>query len=732
MKTKKTESKDEQEKTDKQETETQPAPQEPAQPPAEEVPAPQPAEEEPQPQQPPVEEEEEPEVQLVLPERVTSRGRPPSEQGPLEGTEVAPEEAKEEEVEAPAALAIETTAPQAEEPQQPPSTSSQVEVSPAPSPVKKRQSSFIQLLASPFKSFRGSFLGSRPSTGDQPTTPKQEDSARAKTAPSLTSRIAAKPAPEQLPEKIQEESELASASVDRPTSAGPAHRQASWVNDEKTLAEQLEEQQQQQQQREPANEGEEKEEQKQVPRMDLNKAGLHIQLVIRRIVAIKRMNRRKREVLLAQQQAAEYINWSAQSIQKVVRGKLGRKRFDRLAAAAKEKTEKDRQDGAVQIQCLFRKLHANTRVSKLKKLRDDERKRIEFIKSYQKKKTEARPQHVSHEEEKEEEEEVPAEKKEEKSAAFKRTATPPSNRPPSSSGSSKNNKSSPAAPPANRPPSAGHPYPHHLPQQPPEQPETRKLTEADLKLHELEMKLKQLEEMEKRIKQSEENVILEAQKAEEKLKAQMEMLEEKAKQHEAERLAREELMKLAVGPLSHRTPFSSIPPGGVHPAMMSRGGPMMMSTNGGKPPGSAGSSAMNTQSRQLMLYPPHELATLPKVTVHGQEWVQLYDENYHAPYWWCEALGQSQWHQPTEDDGASEFDVKSESGYESVGGLTDYSDHESSYYSESEAGDHGIAGGGPIWQEYWDEQAQAKYWYNNVTVSFSQISSSCSLVLIAF
>ena len=86
----------------------------------------------------------------------------------------------------------------------------------------------------------------------------------------------------------------------------------------------------------------------------------------------------------------------------------------------------------------------------------------------------------------------------------------------------------------------------------------------------------------------------------------------------------------------------------------------------------------------------------------GDMWYQLWDMEQNLPYWYCEETGKSQWATPGEDDEAA-----------SNGAMTDYStDHYSSggEYTDSEYD------GGQQWQEYWDEQAQAKYWYNNVTV----------------
>jgi hypothetical protein len=61
---------------------------------------------------------------------------------------------------------------------------------------------------------------------------------------------------------------------------------------------------------------------------DREKAGLRIQLLIRAIVAQKRVAKRRHEIMLAQRQAAELIDWAAVTIQRTARGKQGRKRFE--------------------------------------------------------------------------------------------------------------------------------------------------------------------------------------------------------------------------------------------------------------------------------------------------------------------------------------------------------------------------------------------------------------------
>ncbi len=319
-------------------------------------------------------------------------------------------------------------------------------------------------------------------------------------------------------------------------------------------------------------------------------------------------------------------------------------------------------------------------MNKIKQEKAAEKQRLDYIKSLQKKKTEVlQPDSkvVCEDEEQTIEKEAKSESK---------PAEPAAERPPSSRSAK-----------SQRPASSG-----------PAKGSDQRLVPEKLKLDEIDTKLKQLEELEKRIKQSEENVILEAKKAEDRLQQQLQMIEEKAKQAEADRLAREELMRLAVGPLSHRSPFNTNG-GKFDPRKSPFGTAFSTRTNGPPSARSAKAGALPSDA--------------PKLTYQGNEWIQLWDNDEQAYYWWCEKLQKAQWEQPglenyypstaaAEDHNSENFETHTESGYESAGGMTDYStDHDTSYYTDSEFGDLGD------WQEYWDEQAQAKYWYNNATVS---------------
>jgi hypothetical protein len=334
---------------------------------------------------------------------------------------------------------------------------------------------------------------------------------------------------------------------------------------------------------------------------------------------------------------------------------------------------------------MMRKRVARLRVQKLEKIRAEERKRIAYLRSLQKKRSEKKFL------DEEEQDEIPVED---------------SSRP-----SSSKTKEEPK-----RPASPAKDYETQVVDNKRVVSTTEKTGASEpfantAALQEIEIKMKMLEELEKRIKLSEENLLNEAKKAEEKVQQQIQLLEAKSKQAETEQLAREELMRLAVGPLSHRSPFST---GRSHFAT-NPGGPVR-SPYSSLPGGVAGS-----------LLPPHMMSSgaashrsvnhgqAEKLEFEGHEWMQLWDEQTHAFYWWCEALRMSQWHRPgTDEENDNRFETQTDSGNESVGGMTDFSDHESALYPESEYGEAST-----VWQEFWDEQAQAKYWYNNSTVSRS-------------
>ncbi len=89
----------------------------------------------------------------------------------------------------------------------------------------------------------------------------------------------------------------------------------------------------------------------------------------------------------------------------------------------------------------------------------------------------------------------------------------------------------------------------------------------------------------------------------------------------------------------------------------------------------------------------------------GQEWVQLWDPDEKATYWYCELTQMAQWDEPGTAPAAYD------SGYDTEGAMTDYS---TDYYSGAET-DYSDYASESVWAEYWDESAQAKYFYNQIT-----------------
>ena len=209
--------------------------------------------------------------------------------------------------------------------------------------------------------------------------------------------------------------------------------------------------------------------------------------------------------------------------------------------------------------------------------------------------------------------------------------------------------------------------------------------------------LKRLEVIEKSMKEKEQRMLEAAKLAEEKAAAMeraLEMMEKRAKEEEFERSQRRKFLEMAAGSVSG-SPYSSI--GSVRSSRQQQQPPPPASSrlNSSRAPPSARSARDGTPR-------PKELL---KVTVGGVDWIQLWDPTESAWYWYCEASGAAQWEQPTEQ--AYRVD---QGGYESGGAMTDYSTD--NYESGGES--YGTESYGP-WQEYWDESAQAKYWYNNET-----------------
>lgn len=219
---------------------------------------------------------------------------------------------------------------------------------------------------------------------------------------------------------------------------------------------------------------------------------------------------------------------------------------------------------------------------------------------------------------------------------------------------------------------------------------------------ELEDRIKRLEEIEKNIADREQKMLESAQLAEQKaqeMMSAMKDMEERQKKEAEDAAQRNYLLSMAAGPMDT-----------MNSAMNTRRGSGIFRTGG--------STASRYSTMSSARWPAGKpgtsrkanapiAASAPRMFYNGAEWVQLWDETYQAAYWYNENSGESTWWQPGTEP---EYD---ENYYSSDGNITDYStEYESGKeYSGSEAGEGDLTG----WQEYWDEQAQAKYWYNYET-----------------
>ena len=234
---------------------------------------------------------------------------------------------------------------------------------------------------------------------------------------------------------------------------------------------------------------------------------------------------------------------------------------------------------------------------------------------------------------------------------------------------------------------------------------------------EMNERFQKLAEMEKQLKERADQMeeFERASKArEEAMDRALKLIEEQSKKAEADRLAQQQLLMMAAGPMSHRSEFAGSPY-----STQQRRNPLA-SARRSVPNSSRIPDAPPTarSARGGAGIPPDA----PRMTHHGQEWVQLWDPDEAAYYWYCEATQVAQWEAPGSANNASAVTVLAnynysegeDSGYESAGAMTDYStDHydESSMYTDGSDYDN------TVWHEYWDESAQAKYWYNEITVS---------------
>jgi hypothetical protein len=203
-------------------------------------------------------------------------------------------------------------------------------------------------------------------------------------------------------------------------------------------------------------------------------------------------------------------------------------------------------------------------------------------------------------------------------------------------------------------------------------------------------KMKRLEDMEKSI-QDREKSLIEATKAAEARNAEMQrmldLMEERRLKTELEMQAQKEILEQVLsGQLSGRSGFNS-----------ARSNKSNRSKRSARREHSAPPTARSAREGI-----PDDAAV---ITHEGNKWVQLWDPEEKSNYWYCEKTKEAQWEKPGE-----------ESDYDSQGGMTDYtSDNYSSGGETTYSGYGDGMGASEEWQEFWDEQAQAKYWYNNIT-----------------
>jgi len=207
---------------------------------------------------------------------------------------------------------------------------------------------------------------------------------------------------------------------------------------------------------------------------------------------------------------------------------------------------------------------------------------------------------------------------------------------------------------------------------------------------ELDEKLKKIEDIHKALEEKE-KAMQEAHRIAEERAAEMQrvlkQLEEREKAAAAEAEAQKAMMMMAAGPIGT--------------------GRSAMASSGPRTPKSGRNTTRGSYSSRVPDAPPTARSAregagippdAPKMEYDGETWVQLWDPDEKAMYWYCERTQAAQWEKPGEEDAYS------------VGGMTDYStdySYESGgEYTDSEYGDN------TEWQEFWDESAQAKYWYN--------------------
>lgn len=382
--------------------------------------------------------------------------------------------------------------------------------------------------------------------------------------------------------------------------------------------------------------------------LDQVTAAIIIQNGIRSTLARKRVQNRRREIIILQEKAGMFVVWASVTIQRCGRGKIGRRRWQQLYDQKKQEEEK-------YYQLLEEQQRIMAEQDRLRAEKDEEVAKQKWL-SYQKKNKDNKAHQPAKNE----------------------------------SANGTNSKSQPPSRPTTSP-----------------KPEDNEISSPSLLIanNELAEKLRQIDEMTQRLREKEEQVMKAAELANAKaleMELAIKRMEERAEKEERDRLARNAMLDMAAGPVAtHRSQYASTGPrtmasvkSSARTPRTARGNPAIENLYAMHGPPTA-RTARNGTPR------PTEVLT---TVVNGQEWVQLWDPQVNAWYWYCELTGQAQWEEPSAGDYGS--------GYDETGAFTDYStDNTSGYNTENDYGNTSAAG----WSEYWDEQAQAKYWYNHET-----------------
>lgn len=449
------------------------------------------------------------------------------------------------------------------------------------------------------------------------------------------------------------------------------------------------------------------------PDMDTHTAAAKIQQRARVKVSNKKVQAKKEEIISAQKKLGMLIHWAVVTIQRNFRGRSGRKRFVQQMMAKQVELAQKKEQSAALIQSRARGIVGRKKVAYIKGKVRQEKQEIEWMESYQKgrPKIDLKVQGAKHVQE--------AEEHEAESSPSKHESTKSASPSMKSAGDSPSSKSG-------KSPVRSMKTPTRVAEEEAPDFSSPAAIAAAQQAEEMNERIRKLEEIERNIREKEEKMAEYARKSEEQaqaMQAALLMMQEQAKKQEADRLAQQQLMAMAAGPMSHRSDYAS-PFSTQQRRAMDTGGhnnTMPMSSRRSVPNSARHPDAPPTarSARGGAAIPPDAA----HITYNGEDWVQLWDPDEAAYYWYCERTQWAQWDEPGAANNASSVTIVAnylqnvneadDSGYESAGAMTDWStdhDDQSAYTSDSEYESS-------VWQEFWDESAQAKYWYNNLTVS---------------